>query len=108
MTMGTSQAGDAVHVVTSASGEMDVDISKNWQTREHISLSKMLGVKQTNVPVSKMVEKSVNYSEKQYNEIKTEISNFLKRTGFNPDKIPFVPISGFNGDNMIERAKNMP
>ena len=52
-----------------------------------------------------MDEKTVNYSEKRYNEIKTEISNFLKRTGFNPDKIPFVPISGFHGDNMIERSK---
>ena len=94
MTMGTSQAGDAVHVVTSASGEMDVDISKNGQTREHISLSNMLGVKQMNVAVNKMVEKTVNYSDKQCNEIKTEISNFLKRTGLNPDKIPFSPSPG--------------
>jgi elongation factor 1-alpha len=30
----------------------------------------------------------------------------LKKVGFNPDKIPFIPISGFNGDNMIERSTN--
>ena len=59
------------------------------------------------VAVNKM-EKTVNYLEKRDNEIKTEISNFLKRTGFNPDKIPPVRISGFHGDNMIERSRNMP
>ena len=32
-----------------------------------------------------MDEKTVNYSEKRYNEIKTESGNFLKHTGFNPD-----------------------
>ncbi|TJX47430.1 elongation factor 1-alpha, partial [Soehngenia saccharolytica] len=26
---------------------------------------------------------------------------------YNPDKIPFVPISGFEGDNMIERSSNL-
>ena len=34
-----------------------------------------------NVGVNKMDENMVNYSEKQYNEINTEINNFLKRTG---------------------------
>ena len=52
-----------------------------------------------------MDEKTVNYSEKRNNEIEMEISNFMKRTGFNPYKIPVVPISGFHGDNMIERSK---
>ena len=60
------------------------------------------------VAVNKTDKMTANYSEKRYNEIKTEISNFLKRTGFNPDKIPFAPISGFIGDNTIERSKNMP
>ena len=46
-----------------------------------------------NVAVNKIDEKTVNNSEKRYNEIKTEMGNFLKRTWFNPDKIPFVSIS---------------
>ncbi|KAK1288709.1 Elongation factor 1-alpha [Acorus calamus] len=29
------------------------------------------------------------------------------QVGYNPDKIPFVPISGFEGDNMIERSTNL-
>ena len=34
-----------------------------------------------------MDKKTVNYYEKQNNQIKTELVNFLKRTGFNPDTI---------------------
>ena len=78
------------------------------QTRELIILSDTLGVKQMIVSVNEIDEKTVNYSEKQYNEIKTEISFFIKRTGFNRDKIPSVPISVFNGDNTIERSKDIP
>merc|ERR1712166_1313669 len=39
--------------------------------------------------------------------IKEEVTNFLKKTGYDPDKIPFIPISGFHGDNMIEVSTNM-
>ena len=60
------------------------------------------------VAVNKMDEKTVAYSEKRHNEIETAINHSLKRTGFNPDTTPHVPISGFNGDNVIERSKNMP
>lgn len=31
----------------------------------------------------------------------------MKKVGYNPEKIPFVPISGWVGDNMIERSANM-
>jgi elongation factor 1-alpha len=31
----------------------------------------------------------------------------LAKIGYDPKKIPFVPISGFNGDNMMERSENM-
>lgn len=35
------------------------------------------------------------------------MSDFLKKTGYKPDSIPFIPISGFNGDNMLERSANI-
>jgi elongation factor 1-alpha len=54
-----------------------------------------------------MDEKTVEWSEKRFNEIKTEVSNFLKKIGYNPEKIPFVPISGWLGDNMLEKSTNM-
>jgi elongation factor 1-alpha len=55
-----------------------------------------------------MDEKSVNYSEDRYNEIEKELKDFLKKTGYDPSKILFIPISGFFGDNMIERSANLP
>jgi elongation factor 1-alpha len=55
-----------------------------------------------------MDDKSVNYSEERYNEIKNEVSAFIKKIGYNPDKVPFVPISGWNGDNMLEKSANLP
>jgi len=58
--------------------------------------------------VNKMDDKSVNYSEARFNEIKTEVSGFIKKIGYNPDKVPFIPISGWNGDNMLEKSPNLP
>jgi translation elongation factor EF-1alpha len=55
-----------------------------------------------------MDEKSVNFSEERYNEIKKEVSEFLKKVGYKPDTIPFIPISGWNGDNMLEKSTNTP
>lgn len=60
------------------------------------------------VCMNKMDEKSVNFSEERYNEIKKEVEGFLKKVGYKPDQIPFIPISGWNGDNMMERSPNTP
>lgn len=54
-----------------------------------------------------MDEKTVNYSEARYNEIKDEVSKFLTKVGYKGDQVPFVPVSGWNGDNLIERSTNM-
>jgi elongation factor 1-alpha len=47
------------------------------------------------------------YAQARYDEIVGEVSAYLKRVGYNPAKIPFIPISGFQGDNMIERSTNL-
>jgi len=108
MITGTSQADAGVLVIASPSGEFEAGISKNGQTREHALLAFTLGVKQLVVAVNKMDEKSVNFSEARYDEIMKETSNFIKKIGYDPTKVPFVPISGWLGDNMVERSTNMP
>jgi len=108
MITGTSQADCAVLVIASPSGEFEAGISKNGQTREHALLAFTLGVKQMIVAVNKMDEKTVSYSEARYEEIKKETSAYIKKVGYNPDKVNFVPISGWNGDNMLERSPHMP
>lgn len=107
MITGTSQADCAVLVVAAGVGEFEAGISKNGQTREHALLAYTLGVKQMIVAVNKMDSTEPAYSEQRYEEIKTEVSLFLKKIGWNPAAVPFVPISGWNGDNMIEESSNM-
>jgi elongation factor 1-alpha len=107
MITGTSQADVAVLVIASGQGEFEAGIAKNGQTREHALLAYTLGVKQMIVLVNKMDDKSVNWSEARFNEIKNEVSSFLKKIGYKPEEIPFVPISGWLGDNMLERSTNL-
>merc|ERR1711966_2843 len=107
MITGTSQADIAVLIVASSTGEFEAGISKDGQTREHALLAYTLGVKQMRVAMNKMDNTTPPYSEARYKEIKEEVSNFLKKTGYDPEKIPFIPISGFHGDNMIEVSTNM-
>jgi len=108
MITGTSQADVAILVIASGTGEFEAGIAKNGQTREHALLAYTLGVKQMIVLVNKMDDKSVNWSEARFNEIKNEVSNFVKKIGYNPETIPFVPISGWLGDNMLEKSSNLP
>jgi len=107
MITGTSQADVGILVIASGTGEFEAGIAKTGQTREHALLAYTLGVKQMIVVVNKMDDKSVNWSEARFTEIQNEVKNFLKKIGYNPDKIPFVPISGWLGDNMLERSSNM-
>jgi len=107
MITGTSQADCAILVIASPAGEFEAGISKTGQTREHALLAYTLGVKQLIVLVNKMDEKTVNFSEDRFNEIKNEVASFIKKIGYNPEKVPFVPISGWNGDNMLEKSPNM-
>jgi len=108
MITGTSQADCAVLVVAAGQGEFEAGISKNGQTREHALLAFTLGVKQLIVAINKMDDKSVNFGQDRYEEIKKEVSAYIKKVGYNPEKVDFVPISGWNGDNMIDRSANLP
>merc|ERR1711964_735410 len=106
MITGTSQADCAILIIAAGTGEFEAGISKDGQTREHALLAFTLGVRQLIVAINKM--DTCKYSEARYEEIIKETSNFIKKVGFNPKGVPFVPISGWHGDNMIEATTNMP
>jgi len=107
MITGTSQADCAVLIVAAGTGEFEAGISKNGQTREHALLAYTLGVKQLIVGVNKMDSTEPPYSESRFGEIQKEVSTYIKKIGYNPDHVPFVPISGWHGDNMLEKSTNM-
>merc|ERR1712127_102498 len=107
MITGTSQADVAILVIDSSQGGFEAGISKDGQTREHALLAFTLGVKQMIVACNKMDDKTVKYDQARYKEIKQEVSAYLKKVGYKPMKIPFIPISGWEGDNMVEKSSNM-
>merc|ERR1711953_1232669 len=107
MITGTSQADGAVLIVAAGVGEFEAGISKNGQTREHALLAFTLGVKQLIIGVNKMDSTEPPYSQKRFEEISSEVSNYVKKVGYNPKGVAFVPISGWHGDNMIEPSTNM-
>merc|ERR1712087_493887 len=100
MITGTSQADCAVLIVAAGVGEFEAGISKNGQTREHALLAFTIGV-------NKMDSTEPPYSQKRFEEISSEVSNYVKKVGYNPKGVAFVPISGWHGDNMIEPSTNM-
>merc|ERR1711884_395528 len=107
MITGTSQADCAVLIVAAGVGEFEAGIAKNGQTREHALLAFTLGVKQLIVGINKMDNTEPKYSEARFQEIVKEVSNYVKKIGYNPKSVAFVPISGWHGDNMIEPSANM-
>ena len=107
MITGTSQADCAVLIVAAGTGEFEAGISKDGQTREHALLAYTLGVKQLIIGVNKMDSTAPPYSESRFREIEKEVASYIKKIGYNPKAVAFVPISGWHGDNMLESGENM-
>ncbi len=101
MITGASQADAGVLVVAANDGVMA-------QTKEHVFLSRTLGVNQMIIAVNKMDIKGVEYSEAKFNEIKSAVSDLLKSVGYKPETIPFIPIASLVGDNVVKKSENMP
>jgi len=107
MITGTSQGDGAILIVSAKKGDYEAGTSSGGQTREHIFLAYTLGVPQIVVAITKMDDQTVQWSQKRYEEVRDGIADLLKITGYRPEKINFVPISGWTGDNLVEPSKNM-
>ena len=94
-------------IVAGGVGEFEAGISANGQTREHALLAFTLGVKQLIVGINKMDNTEPPYSQSRYEEITKEVSQYIKKIGYNPAAVPFVPISGWHGDNMLEASSKV-
>ncbi len=97
MVTGASRAEAALLVIDAAEG-----IKEN--SRRHGYLLSMLGVSRIIVLVNKM--DLVGYSSVKFGEIERDFSEFLKSVSIPP--CPFIPVSGFYGDNIAESGVNMP
>ncbi|WP_142860222.1 translation elongation factor EF-1 subunit alpha [Salinigranum halophilum] len=99
MITGASQADHAVLVVAADDGVAP-------QTREHVFLSKTLGIETLIVAINKM--DTVDYAEDTYNEVKEGVQKLLTQVRFDSDDARFIPISAFEGDNIAEPSEHMP
>ncbi|MEM4255286.1 MAG: translation elongation factor EF-1 subunit alpha [Candidatus Norongarragalinales archaeon] len=98
MITGASQADAAVLVCSAKEGIQA-------QTIEHAFLLKVLGVQQFIIGINKM--DAVNYDRVKYEETKQALVAKLKPMGYPVDKIPFVPYSAYNGDNIKVKSDKM-
>ncbi len=98
MITGASQADVGVLVVAANDGVMA-------QTKEHVFLSRTLGVNQLVIAVNKM--DMVGYDEAKFKAVKTQVEALLKSIGYKPEEIPFVPIASLKGDNVFKKSENM-
>jgi len=112
MISGASQADVALLMVPANKGGFETSIQKGnhkkgevqGQTRQHARLLHLLGVEQVIVGINKMDAPSVKFAQSRYKEIKSEVSKMLTKIGFKVKKIPFVPMSGWTGDNLVEAS----
>jgi len=65
-----------------------------------------MGVDQMIVAINKM--DAVNWDQNRYNEVKQEVEKLLKTVGYKTEGINFIPISAYNGDNVVKKSENMP
>ncbi len=101
MITGASQADAAILVVSAKQGE-----GIQEQTREHTFLLKVLGINQLVVAINKM--DTVNYDQKRFDELVADVKKLLQGSGFKVENIPFVPVSAYVGDNVINKSDKMP
>jgi len=97
---GAVQADVAVLVISARKGEFEAGFDRGGQTREHAMLAKAAGVKTLIVVVNKM--DLLDWGTERYEEVKTKLSPFLKKTGFKPADVQFMPISGQSGEGLIK------
>jgi elongation factor 1-alpha len=98
MITGASQADVAFLTVSAKEGVQP-------QTKEHLWLLRTMGVAQVHVLVNKM--DAVDYKEEAYNKTKADVSVILKQVGINPEKVVFLAISAFLGDNVAKKSNKM-
>ncbi|HRX34468.1 MAG: translation elongation factor EF-1 subunit alpha [Methanoregulaceae archaeon] len=99
MITGASQADAAILVVAASDGVME-------QTREHVFLSRTLGINQLIIAINKM--DAIKYDEKRFEEVKKDLSTLLQMVGYKPAETPFIPTSALAGTNISKKSEETP
>ncbi|EED93864.1 predicted protein [Thalassiosira pseudonana CCMP1335] len=98
MISGAASADCGLLVIAATTGEFEAGFAR--QTREHIVLSRGLGVSQFVVAVNKLDAAEPPWDEGRFEYIKALVLPFLISSGFKEKRITFVPVSGLTGVNV--------
>ncbi|KAL9187973.1 hypothetical protein ACHAXT_006351 [Thalassiosira profunda] len=114
MISGAASADVGLLVVAATTGEFEAGFASGsggasdrtcGQTREHVILSRGLGVTQFVVAVNKLDAADPVWSKERFDHIKAMVLDFLKENGFKEKRITFVPVSGLTGVNVSREGK---
>lgn len=97
MISGAANAEAALLVVDAKEGVQE-------QSKRHAYILSLLGIKKVYVIVNKM--DLVDYSQTVFEQIRSEIGDFLGNLGVHPLK--YIPISAFYGENIVRLSDKMP
>src|SRR5690606_21078648 len=98
MVTGASNASVSIILIDSRNGVSE-------QTKRHYYISSLLRMENVVVAVNKM--DLVDYSEERFNEIRTDFENTVGKSGFEGQKISFIPLSSLYGDNITTKSDKM-
>ena len=98
MVTGASTANLAIILIDARKGVIE-------QTKRHSFIANLLRIQHLVVAVNKM--DLVDYSEEVYHKIVQDFREFASRLD-NIVEITDIPISALNGDNVVDKSKNMP
>uniref|UniRef100_A0A7C2ZMF8 Elongation factor 1-alpha n=1 Tax=Ignisphaera aggregans TaxID=334771 RepID=A0A7C2ZMF8_9CREN len=108
MITGASQADVAILAISAKKGDFEAGMSPEGQTREHALLSKVMGIDNLILAITKMDTTEPPYSEKRFMEVLDIMLKFLRAIGYKPEQITVVPTSAWVGDNITKPSSNMP
>ena len=100
MLSGASNASAAILVASMKPGE-----GLQNETRLHVSMARLLGIKRVIVAVNKI--DLAGFDEKKFNVFAEELREFLKAAGYEEEPL-FIPVSAKLGDNVSRKSGNTP
>lgn len=103
MLQGAVQADVALLVADVSHFEAGFD--RGGQTKEHLQLVRSLGLSQVLVAVNKL--DTCDWDQKVFESVKEKLHNFIvgPECGFKEANVQYIPLSGFSGENMMERKE---
>ena len=83
---------------------VDVRAGMTEQSRRHIAIAKLLGIRHVVVCVNKM--DLAGHAEEAFDAVVREVLEWSARLDLHD--VTFIPISALHGDNVVDRSESMP